>query len=251
MIANSPMVMAVMITGKSPAHEVMARVAVQCFLAQSYQNKRLIIINDGKYELGIKHPLVDEVRVPGTSAGLLSLGELRNFGLEKVKDTGASWVIQWDDDDFHHPHRILFQMAHRVDDGDHYSVAVVLKKQMRVSLTKGDAFNIEDASGIAGTILHNMQGVDRETNYPSVDKGEDAEFMEKFDSLVIVDNHSDVWPGPALYVRMYHGGNTWDEEHVMGGKGSFTHKWAMNRDELGYLKTVMPHYGARVHLKEV
>jgi glycosyltransferase involved in cell wall biosynthesis len=234
---SSILVAAVMITGKSPEHEAMARVAVQCFLAQSYQNKKLIIINDGDYELGVKHPLVIEHRIePGKK-----LGELRNIGIQKARDIGASWVIQWDDDDFHHQHRILYQMAHRVDDGDHYSVAVVLKKQMRVSLTKGDAFNIEDANGIAGTILHNLQQTGGGTGfgYPDEEKGEDAEFMGKFDDLVIIDNHSEVWPGPALYVRLYHGGNTWDEEHVMGGRGSFTDKWRMNRDELSYLQSVM------------
>jgi glycosyltransferase involved in cell wall biosynthesis len=245
MKVDSPLVTAVMVTGMHPERVPMARVAVRCFLNQSYANKELLIINHGE-SLGIDHPLVREMVIDR-----LSLGAMRNEGLRGAM---GDWIIQWDDDDFHHQHRILFQMAHRPvyeqSDGIPDSRAVVLRKQMRVSLTKGDAFNVEDTNGIAGTILHSTRGMTA-ILYPDMEQGEDSAFLQMFENVVVLDNDSDVWPGPALYVRFYHGRNTCDEAHIMGDQGSsFTHKWQMNRDEIEYLKTVVPHYGAQLQLRE-
>jgi glycosyltransferase involved in cell wall biosynthesis len=235
-----------MITGKTPHHEAMARVAVKCFLAQSYTHKELVIINDGEYRLNIEHPAVREVHlnddIPASfewQRGMkVPLGRLRNIGLQYAK---GEYVIQWDDDDFHHPHRILFQMAHMPrTDGP---AAVLLRRQMRVSIVgKREAFNVEDTGGIAGTIIHTCG---KSVEYPyDMSKGEDSHFLKCFgDNVVRVDNDSDIWPGPALYLRLYHGHNTWDEAHVMGGEDSFTGSWGMNADEREYLRMALAEYG--------
>ena len=207
---SPPLVSAVMITGKTPEHEGMARQAVQCFWQQSYTHTELVIINDGPYTLDIQHPSVNEVRI-------------------RI------------DDDYRHPHRILYPVAHmpRTDE----AAAVLLTRQIRVSLVgKRQAFNIEDNNGIAGTVLHRRLGA---PEYPSdASKGEDTDFLKGFgDNVVLLDNDSDVWPGPALYVRVFHGRNTWDEAHVMGGEGSFTGSWGLNADEREYLRLVLAEYG--------
>jgi glycosyltransferase involved in cell wall biosynthesis len=247
-----------MITGKSPKHEAFARIAVQCFIDQSYANRELVIINDGAYMpdayvLDIKHPLVREILIdhgePAPDAMRTSrrrLGELRNIGLENAK---GQYIIQWDDDDFHHIHRIMVQMAHRETTENRRNgrqeCAVVLRRQMRVNLVRGNAHNIEDSNGIAGTILHPN---DHTAKYPDAEKSEDSEFLKPYQHrLVMIDNDSDSWPGPALYVRLFHGGNTWDEEHVMG-EGSSTGRWELNETEAEYLQHVLASYGVKVNI---
>lgn len=240
---SPPLVSAVMVTGKTPEHEGMARLAVKCFLKQTYTHTELVIINDGPYTLDIQHPAVHETRIgidmaAGAEKPKMALGHLRNLGIAAAK---GDYIIQWDDDDYHHPHRILYQMAHmpRRD----MAAAVLLTRQVRVSLVgKREAFNIEDTNGIAGTVLHRRLGA---PNYPdTAHKGEDADFLKGFgDNVILLDNDSDVWPGPALYVRVYHGRNTWDEAHVMGGEGSFTGSWGLNADEREYLRLVLAEYG--------
>ena len=166
-----PLVTAVMITGKTPKHEKMARVAVQSFLDQTYTNKELVIINDGPYELRIGHPSVREILIREPQKKIL--GELRNLGIEEAR---GDWIIQWDDDDYHHPHRILFQMAHRRPDK-----AVVLLKQLRVDITKGEIICVQcDDGGIAGTILHPAK---TDVRYPIEAQGEDRQFLRGFSTV--------------------------------------------------------------------
>jgi len=226
------MVSAIMITGKTPKHERMARLAVQAFIDQSYENRELVVINDGEYELKVGHPMVREVPV-GKGR---TLGELRNIGMLNAK---GEWVIQWDDDDHHHPHRILYQMAHR-----RLGCAVLLRKQIRVDVLNGEAICIEDKNGIAGTILHPHEPLRK---YPDIERAEDKEFLKLFGSdKVLLDNNSDSWPGPALYVRFYHGKNTWSRENIMGGKGSYSRRWNPNSEERAYIAHVLETYGLKI-----
>jgi glycosyltransferase involved in cell wall biosynthesis len=227
-----PLVTAVMITGKDPKRETLARKSVQSFLDQTYRRRELLIINHGEYELKIGHPAVREIKIDKR----LSLGEMRNMGIEHAK---GEWIIQWDDDDYHHPHRILYQMAHRAGP----DAAVLLRKQIRVDMLNGEVICIQCDDGIAGTILHSV-GTD--VRYPPLEKTEDSEFVKGFGQLILLDNDSDTWPGPALYLRFYHGSNVMDHAHVMGGKGSYDHRWVPHTEERAYISDVLKTYGLEV-----
>lgn len=227
---KAPLVTAVMITGKSDKREALARMSVKSFLDQTYRRRELLILNHGNYELKIGHPLVQEVMVEEKK----SLGEMRNMGLDLAK---GDWIIQWDDDDYHHPHRILYQMAHRRDNG---GTAVLLRKQIRVDMINGEAICVESEEGIAGTILH---ATNTETRYPLVDQTEDAAFAMGFRQRIILDNDSETWPGPALYLRFYHGDNVMNHEHIMGGKESYERRWLPHQEEKSYITDVLKMYG--------
>ena len=231
---NSPLVSAIMITGKTPEHERLARVAAHSFLKQTYYNKELVVVNDGPYELKIGHPRVREILVKEKKP----LGALRNTGLENAK---GDWVIQWDDDDYHHPHRILYQMAHRQE-----GHAVVLRKQLRVDIIEGRAICVDHASGIAGTILHPRKVIGRYS--AKADGNEDTEFLSHFyPDVIALDNDSEMWPGPALYVRLFHDRNVQSREVVMGNKGSYSKRWSPNRDEKDYVSHLLiTHYGVEI-----
>lgn len=93
----------------------MAKRAVECFRAQTYPNKHLLIVNSGQ---GPAFEESDELSEPcfvGIDA--MHIGEIRNHGNKYAASHYAeSWkradiFIHWDDDDWSHPNRIAEQVA--------------------------------------------------------------------------------------------------------------------------------------------
>lgn len=220
----APLVAAVMITGKDPARVPMALAAIEQFKRQTYQNKILIIVNDGEWKVDWEVLTIGRLwNTPGTHdvdqyhGGILmlfadkgqTLGDLRNIGLAEAENQKADFVIQWDDDDYHHPNRIMYQMA-----GAAAGHCTLLTNQIRYNMLNNTAFNFrwryKSSPAIPGTILYPIKLYAR---YPSISKGEDEEFiLDHFQGrCVCLDNASK----PELYIRMVHGTNTWDTRHIM------------------------------------
>ncbi len=187
-----------MITGCSPSRRRLADAAVKCFRGQTLKDCELVVVNDGPTLFPESPPHgVREMRVPFSQAN--ALGDLRNIGLDQAK---GDLVMQWDDDDWHHPQRMETQLKLWRP-----GVAVLLRRQYRYNLLNGKALVFDSPTGIHGTILHERLPSLR---YPSIRKEEDTHFLKQFTSRVVVD-------APAsLYIRFYHGNNTWDEAHIMG-----------------------------------
>lgn len=194
-----------MITGRDLARRAFAEAAVQCFRRQSYSERELVIVNDGISLFPADVPSnVREVRVAFSKER--TLGDLRNIGLEHAK---GELVIQWDDDDWHHPTRIEVQ-AKQWKPG----AAVLLRRQFRYSLPSAKVLIFDAPTGIDGTILHERIPSAR---YPSLRKAEDTLFLKNFATRIVVD------APPSLYLRLYHGNNTWDEAHIMGQRTVVPH----------------------------
>lgn len=88
-----------MITGKNPLRNTMAKISIRNFLAQSYKNKHLIILNQSeKTLLNQEYDNILEAFVDNDGK---SLGTLRNMSLQFVPPN-AIWTT-WDDDDWRHP----------------------------------------------------------------------------------------------------------------------------------------------------
>lgn len=194
-----------MVTGKSPHHYPYAVLARTAFLEQTYPLKQLVIVNDGEHSLDINDSRIKEVKVerkPQTT-----LGQLRNIGLEHAD---GDWILQWDDDDIHHPARMDYQMSHVVS-----GKCQLLVCQVRTNVLTGDSFKYTEPIGIAGTILH-PKTTER---YPLKRKGEDGDFWLNTwgRNNRQLKNNIDF---PEVYIRLYHGHNTWDEGHIMKGVGS-------------------------------
>lgn len=103
------MVCAVMLTKDRPE---MARRAVECFRAQTYPNKRLVVVNGG-FELTHAPDVV-----VGAAVGNLSIGEMRNranaFAIltqEGSAKVNPEVFMHWDDDDWSAPERMAEQVA--------------------------------------------------------------------------------------------------------------------------------------------
>lgn len=187
-----------MVTGRDSTRQPLANAAVRCFSRQTFADSELVIINDGvPLFSGIPSPRVREVRISRSDS--VTLGDLRNIGLAEAR---GELVIQWDDDDWHHPRRIEIQVQ-----AWNRGAAVLLRRQYRYNLLTGAAIIYDLPSGIHGTILHERQV---SAKYPSLRKEEDTLFLKQFKERVVVDTT------PSLYIRLYHGANTWDQAHVMG-----------------------------------
>lgn len=210
-------VTAIMVTGHRKGRRAFAMNAVDCFLRQNYGACDLLVINTGA-SLEISKANVREVCL---DQGAMTLGDLRNLGLEEAR---GEFVIQWDDDDWHHPDRIAAQIEFS-DDGE----PCLLGEQIRHSFTTRRSFVAVIGSGIHGTILHRRDCTPR---YPSLARGEDAVFTESF------SKHGILHGKPHLYVRFYHGMNTWHERKIMHFKG---HKLGP-RTRRFLRKTVLPLY---------
>lgn len=230
-IKHEGLVTAVMITGKSSGRERLAAAAVESFKLQTWPNKELLIVNDsGESVLRGDHDgSTREVMLP---SGVLSLGELRNVAMEQA--TGE-WIIQWDDDDYSHPTRIQRQME--LASPGH---AVLLLWQVRVSLVSNTAFSFRwrfpAVPGIPGTVLHHKS---QSARYRPTPKGEDQQFLlDCFRGRIrVIDNQAE----PHLYLRTYHGGNTWDERHIMGDDGGrIPGAWDLPKESSEFLRSVMP-----------
>lgn len=219
-----------MVTGKSALRREMAKIAIDSFLAQSYTAKELIIINHGK-SLDVYQPGVEEVLVQKST-----LGELRNQALQRAK---GKWICQWDDDDYSHMHRLALQMAHRSR-----GCCVLPRYCVAYHVRMNHARIIRDDEGHGGLILHPRTG----RKYRSdMNIGEDTEFWTRSfgDSRILWDNDPDGFPGPSVYVRIYHEDNTTPEQMAMRGNLSEEHKnrWNLPNAHKNYLQQVLEKYG--------
>lgn len=192
------LISALMITGKSEERYDLACMAVDCFRDQTWDNKELIVINTSP-----SAPWFDGVEnIREFKTDEKPLGELRNLSYEKAE---GDYFIQWDDDDYHAPNRMEWQYKHHEE--DHLSL---LERQVRYDIIKHKGTVFSFNSGIEGTMFHGPT----DFSYPDMDKGEDSEFCNQFrdDDKVNVQNNP-----ASLYIRIFHGGNTWDRDHIMGG----------------------------------
>jgi hypothetical protein len=81
--------------------------AIELFLAQDYNDKELVIIDDGTDAVSDLVPSHPQIRYFRESPGTRSLGEKRNLACELSR---GEIILHWDDDDWHAPWRISYQV---------------------------------------------------------------------------------------------------------------------------------------------
>jgi glycosyltransferase involved in cell wall biosynthesis len=152
------------------------------------------------------------------------LGELRNISLEVA--TGDI-LCQWDDDDFYHPNRLRIQSNPFTLNE---CAATTLDSQL-FWFSKHQTIYIRRAGkeGIHGSIMFRKNLGMRYR--PELSKGEDTQLIKQ---LLSLGNHSiyRINNHPELYVRTYHGLNTWDfEQHFSQIQQAFDMEWLLMREE--------------------
>lgn len=206
MFNELPVISCVCVTRNKP---VLLKRAIECFLAQSYKRKELIIVcesdDPGSIALAgaISEGAGEEIRVVTVNAvPKTTLGELRNIG---IKAASGEFICQWDDDDWYHKDRLMAQCYALREHGRDGAI-----------LTQWLVFDdLEKKAYISNMRLWEGSILCRKTTlqlmpYERKHLGEDTatvEFLAFKDSLHLM---KDV---PGLYIYIYHGANTWNYEH--------------------------------------
>lgn len=184
----------------------LAKRAVRCFLNQSYQNKELVIVDDGDEDYS---PILENVPSEQVKYVKLEkepdfvLGKLRNRSLEEAS---GDYLIQWDDDDWYHPDRILIQ-ASVLDEG--YDACCLSSALMHLDT---DEFMDHPyvgvlPDGIPGSIMHRAG---EDIRYPETRRAEDTVYLHEWMQkryYKLDDSYN------YLFLRAYHGDNTWEQTH--------------------------------------
>lgn len=265
---HQPLVSALMVTGK-PGRQHLVKAAIRSFLAQTYENKELIIVNDGPEPLTLDddefrtNAQIKEIFLPGGR----NLGDLRNVA---VDNAAGDWCIQWDDDDWYGPDRMTVQMADY-----EYDQPTLLNWQIRYSFVNDSAYAIRwtgKIPGIPGTVCFPRHAIVTEVpvpfqnlpnnlhvrkscspyRYRSEARHEDSHFLlDHFPKTTIIDNAPGKTPGPELYMRFYHGANTWDHKHIMQryADPDMYGVWHLSEDEKFVLSSVLTNQYGVVHTR--
>jgi hypothetical protein len=235
-----------MITGKNLCRAPLAYAATQSFLRQTYDNKRLLIISDDPSWretplYALKDERIHQDITASPTSGSWTLGTLRNMALRWIQNNGGGLMMQWDDDDWYHPLRIETQVSQWSP-----GYCVTLLWQIRYSFLNNSAYALKYEKwhhGIPGTILCAAG----EAGYNDDDRRhEDSHLIDaRFNNrCVVIDNDLCHVPGPSLYLRFFHGANTWGEQHVMrtlaGERGR--DQWKLEEPHHSYLAEVLRDY---------
>lgn len=235
---DAPLVVAVMITGKHHERVPLAHVSKTAFQRQTYPNRQLLILNTAREPLTEElYPQENVFEIHRPAWGLTALGKLRNEALDIIEEKFGGlnpWVIQWDDDDWHHPTRIAIQMAAAQAAGG--DCAVTLRNQIRYSFESDVAYvhvANEPQWGIHGTVLHPTTHL----RYEQLPKHEDSRFLKLFPKVVVCENPA------SLYVRFSHGFNTFSSRHIMGSFAGRSEQWSLPEAETRELEQLLhEHY---------
>jgi hypothetical protein len=223
-----PVVSCVMVTANRPEQ---ARLSVECYRRQSWQNRRLYILDTGtddgleRWLQQIKDPSINFKRI---SRGAMTLGDIRNAAIQRTR---GDYVCIWDDDDLHHPLRVEGQMtatAKSRTDGCMLSRLMIwwpFQSQLVVS----------DGKYWEGTLLAKRDAM---ASYASLNRGEDSKAvhaMQERSRIVYVN-------APELYIYVKHLNNTWSERHFEYMRQSATIHFSAGEYDgaLARLRSVFP-----------
>lgn len=186
---------------------LLLRRAIDCFLAQTYPNRELIILYEAD-DVATKdfidsmpfNPQIKIVTVARSSE--TRLGGLRNRAIQEAQ---GEYICQWDDDDWYHAGRLEYQYAVITQTG--YAGCIMLKWIVFDSTT-GKAY-ISNPRLWEGSILC-KKDILLPGPYENKSIGEDTILIETLFSNKALYPIMHV---PHLYIYNYHGGNTWNRAH--------------------------------------
>jgi glycosyltransferase involved in cell wall biosynthesis len=205
---NMPKVSCLMVTAN---RKNLFRRSLLCFKNQTYPNRELVIVDDGEQDLW---PVMADF--PEDKMTYLNLlGYLRNVALNAAS---GEFVTQWDDDDWYHPDRIRAQAEVLLKGYDMCCLSSTL-----VHIDTDSFFNHPFVSffrrGVPGSIMHRR---DSSITYPELPLREDSVFLKEW----LRRHHFKLPESYAyLFIRCYHGQNSWDKRHFLARIRSSTPDW--------------------------
>jgi len=178
------------------------RRSVNCFLAQSYPTRELILVYESDdaatrcYVATLTNPMIVPVEV---RAGQMNLGALRNFS---IRESHGDYIAQWDDDDWFSPLRLECQYENLIKSG---KSACLLSRWIVYDAKTGRGY-ISNSRAWEGSLLCRKAAM---VAYPELSMGEDTPVVQH----LLDASQVTLLERPELYIYAYHGGNVWDRPH--------------------------------------
>lgn len=179
-----------------------ARFAVDCFRAQGWAARELVLVCDGPgtaIEAYCRQLGDERIRLVYPTTPATSLGELRNLSLASAR---GDWICQWDDDDLYHPDRIALGMQALLALG-----ADAMFLQRWLLWAPGERrLGVSGAREWEGSMLARRASV---PSYPALARGEDTVVMHAMlrrGRVLLLD-------APWAYTYVQTGANTWNAGH--------------------------------------
>jgi glycosyltransferase involved in cell wall biosynthesis len=192
---SQSLVSCICITRKRPEHLLNA---IGMFKQQTYLRKELILICDDNDHESIniaRNNNIIPVVLDHTSG--LSLGQIRSIG---IGSSNGDFICQWDDDDWYHKDRILYQMNFMHDFGQN---ACALTNWLIYDETSKKSY-LSMHRIWEGSIIY-KRAIAEKLHYPNSKLGEDTIFtnalIKECGLLPIVC--------PYLYIYRIHNENSW------------------------------------------
>ena len=205
-MANTPRVSCVMVTADRP---LLVQRAIHCYLQQDYENKELVVLDNGQESIANSLSVVPESELQYKKVERtpdLILGDLRNAALGMA--TGDYIIPQWDDDDWYHPARISIQVKTLEQGYDACALSGTLMHVDKEPYFAKPYIGLLP-NGVPPTIMHRR---DNSIQYPSLPRTEDTVYVNAW-------RNKSYYLYPLsysyLYIRSFHGANTWEVEHFL------------------------------------
>jgi len=180
--------------------------AVSLFFGQSYPNKELLIVfpsddlDTSRFLETCDHPVIP---VPFENHPPLSLGAKRNMAIAK---SGGKYFCVWDDDDWHHPERLMVQFNALLNSKAKSSV---LSRIFLYDQVTGKSYLSGKRQAWEGTLLCEKAVISSSLMYADLEKAEDSALL----AALLKHNLEAAIDTPELYIYIYHGHNTWHRQH--------------------------------------
>lgn len=201
-----PLISCLCVTRGKPA---MLRRAIDCFVAQRYPRKELVLVYESDDDA--THTLVQGLEA-GPEDGVVrvcvdvnpkrTLGELRNLAVHTAR---GEYFCQWDDDDWYHVERLRVQYD-----------ALVSSHRQACMLTNWIIYDERESQAYfshfrlwEGSVLCRKHVFGGGLQYPVESRSEDTHFTNNLVS------RGYVYPlvSAGLYIYTVHGANTWNRGH--------------------------------------
>lgn len=216
-----------------------ARKAVNQFVAQSYPNKQIVIVNASDLDItNVPHKQVLELKWNGDANP--SVGAMRNFAIDNAE--GDLLFPFWDDDDVYDRDLLAFLVA-----CDNAKGGVMLRSQVRVDIKNSVAYSHVEPDGIPNTLLCQKTAA----RFEEKTGGEDFAFVQRYWALksMVVDNSA--WPLNTLLMRVHDGNNVRTAADFMVGhdQPDMYGKWELGANEAEHMKAVLATFGLKAEPK--
>jgi glycosyltransferase involved in cell wall biosynthesis len=195
---SNPLVSCIMPTRDRPAF---ASQAIEYFVRQDYEDRELIVVDDGKSDIADLIPREDRRIRYFRQDKPSSVGEKRNYAVELSR---GEWIAHWDDDDWMAPNRLSVQLrAIRENEAD----VTGLRSLLYYKADSGEAWCYSYPDGerpwLAGGTLMYRRALGVEHRFPEITVGEDTAFLRRLTGarLHAISDQS-------FYVGIIHGSNT-------------------------------------------